>query len=106
MNMRQKKKFKKKLSHKKWITSKILVKIQKAVMGISKDCLFRFGIDEERRQYEEMAKRRQEMFIEEQMRKRLRDTYGLFTVEIDLAEIDLVKGEDKECLTILKGKTN
>lgn len=96
--MRQKKKFKKKLSHKKWIASKTLVKIQKAVMGISKDCLFRLGIDEERRQYEE--KRRQEMFIE-QMRKRLRDTYGLCIVEIDL-----VKGEDKECLTILKEKTN
>ena len=31
------------------------------------------------------------MYIE-QMRKRLRDTYGLCNVEIDL-----VKGEDKEC---------
>ena len=47
-----------------------------------------------------MVKRRQEMYIE-QMKKRLRDTYGLCNVEIDL-----VKGEDKECLTILKGKTN
>ena len=100
MNMGQKKKFRKKLSHKKWIASKTLVKIQKAVMGISKDCLLRLGIDEERKQYEEMVKRRQEMYIE-QMKKRLRDTYGLCNVEIDL-----VKGEDKECLTILKGKTN
>lgn len=100
MNMRQKKRFKKKLNHKKWVTSKTLVKIQKAVMGISKDYLFRLDIDEERKQYEEMVKKRQEMIIE-QMKKRLRDTYGLCIVEIDL-----VKGEDKECLTILKGKRN
>lgn len=100
MNMRQKKKFKKKLSHKKWITSKTLVKIQKAVMSISKDYLFRLDIDEERKQYEEMVKKRQEMYIE-QMKKRLRDTYELCIVEIDLA-----KRGDKEWETILKGKTN
>lgn len=100
MNARQKKKFKKKLSHKKWVTAKTLVKIQKAVMSISKDCLLRLGIDEERNQYEEMVKKRQEMYIE-QMKKRLRETYGLCIVEIDLA-----KRGDKEWETILKGKTN
>lgn len=100
MNARQKKKFKKKLNHKKWVTAKTLVKIQKAVMSISKDCLLRLGIDEERKQYEEMVKKRQELYIE-QMKKRLRDTYGLCIVEIDLA-----KRGDKEWETILKGKTN
>lgn len=84
MNMRQKKKFKKKLNHKKYITSKTLVKIQKAVMGISKDCLLR-GIGEDGKRYEEMVKKRQEMHIE-QMKKRARYTYGLCIVEIDLAK--------------------
>lgn len=35
------------------------------------------------------------------MKKRLRDTYGLCNIEIDLA-----KGEDKGCLTTLKIKMN
>ena len=87
--MRQKKKFKKKLSHKKCITSKTLVKIQKAVMGISKDCLLRFDIGEDRKRYEEMVKKRQEMHIE-QMKKRARDT-GLCIVEIDLAKKERIE---------------
>lgn len=57
MNARQKKKFKKKCGYKKWFVVKMLSKIRKAVMSVTREEFYRFDDANDIKAYEKMLKK-------------------------------------------------